>query len=136
MEYYSVPLPNDKLAHHGIKGMKWGVRRYRNTDGSLTPAGRKRYKSGSKAENTERAKKIAKTVAGVAAGVSVSYVGAKFAASPAARSAVGKVMDKVSSLKAKDVTKTMDSLTDIYSKTLGRNFTVAEAIAAGMSDYI
>ena len=30
------------LAHHGIKGQKWGVRRFRNTDGSLTPAGRKR----------------------------------------------------------------------------------------------
>lgn len=31
------------LQHHGIKGQKWGVRRYRNRDGSLTPAGRKRY---------------------------------------------------------------------------------------------
>ena len=31
------------LAHHGIKGQKWGVRRYRNTDGTLTPEGRKRY---------------------------------------------------------------------------------------------
>lgn len=31
------------LAHHGIKGMKWGVRRYRNYDGTLTDAGRKRY---------------------------------------------------------------------------------------------
>ena len=34
---------NEKLYHHGIKGQKWGVRRYQNEDGSLTAAGRKRY---------------------------------------------------------------------------------------------
>ena len=33
------------LIHHGILGMKWGVRRYQNYDGTLTPAGRKHYYS-------------------------------------------------------------------------------------------
>ena len=31
------------IQHHGIKGMKWGVRRYQNRDGSLTAEGKKRY---------------------------------------------------------------------------------------------
>lgn len=35
----------NELYHHGIKGMKWGVRRYQNADGSLTPAGKKRANS-------------------------------------------------------------------------------------------
>lgn len=34
---------NNELCHWGIKGMKWGVRRYQNEDGTLTTAGKKRY---------------------------------------------------------------------------------------------
>lgn len=36
-------ISEEELQHWGIKGMKWGVRRYQNKDGSLTPAGKKRY---------------------------------------------------------------------------------------------
>ena len=36
-------MGNYMLVHYGVKGMRWGVRRYRNKDGTLTPAGKKRY---------------------------------------------------------------------------------------------
>lgn len=34
---------SEYLAHHGVKGQKWGVRRYQNPDGSLTTAGKAKY---------------------------------------------------------------------------------------------
>lgn len=55
-----------ELYHHGVKGMKWGVRRYQNKDGSLTPAGKKRYNSEPTSDTDtveDRKRKIAKRVA-------------------------------------------------------------------------
>lgn len=46
-----------ELIHYGIKGMKWGIRRYQNTDGSLTSVGKKRiskeYKKTARKVNKE-----------------------------------------------------------------------------------
>ena len=35
-------MENNNLSHHGIRGMRWGVRRFQNKDGSLTKSGKKR----------------------------------------------------------------------------------------------
>lgn len=45
----------EELYHHGIKGQKWGVRRYQYSDGSLTPAGKKRYNV---VQNTSGVKRV------------------------------------------------------------------------------
>ena len=89
MSRYFNYTGEDYVAHFGIKGMKWGVRRYQNNNGSLTSAGKTRYlnkpshqskleakyqkKGKSKAEEEAAAKKrikITKTIA-IGAGIAV-----------------------------------------------------------------
>ena len=51
-------MDNNELLHWGVKGMRWGVRRYQNKDGTLTLAGRRREKKLAKqrAENLKKAR--------------------------------------------------------------------------------
>ena len=47
---------NNQIWHWGVKGMKWGVRRYQNADGSLTEAGKRRYAADKVANNKKKEK--------------------------------------------------------------------------------
>lgn len=72
-DYYAIQL-DDHFEHHGIKGQKWGVRRYQNSDGSLTAAGKKRYdkdsarasKMGTDVDTYRRIRRSASTGAAIA----------------------------------------------------------------------
>ena len=66
-------VSNDVLIHHGIKGQRWGVRRFQNRDGSLTSKGRARYDTDPRDRQThqERSRKTRITKKRVAIGAAV-----------------------------------------------------------------
>lgn len=75
MAYYigSVSYGDRYLTHHGIKGMKWGVRRFENADGTLTAEGRRRYGDGEGGGRGSRLKRFAKVAGTTAAAVGGAY---------------------------------------------------------------
>lgn len=93
-------MNNELMYHHGIKGMKWGVRRYQNKDGSLTAAGKKRKETDqSSADNSERNKKIARV------GIATATVAAAAIYVHKNPEAVGKVISKFRGVKMSDISQ-------------------------------
>lgn len=78
---FNQTVSSNELYHYGIPGMKWGIRRYENSDGSLTSAGKQRYSKG-KRKLTDKQKKTIRNVAigvGAAAGVAgLGYLGYRY----------------------------------------------------------
>ena len=98
-------LPADsELYHHGIKGQKWGVRRYQNYDRTLTSSGKARYSKNSRVSSgggkginiSPRTKQILKYSLGAVAGLTLlaatAYLGYKYG---------GPLAKKLPSLKRK-----------------------------------
>ena len=89
MENVIVYRNDDTLQHHGIKGQKWGVRRYQNPDGTLTAEGRAHYgrlkndyeKGITTLEGNERVAKTMAKVAAPAVGAAYGVAGASIASS-------------------------------------------------------
>lgn len=126
--YYAYASPYDSfLCHHGIKGQKWGIRRFQNEDRTLTPAGKERYgrnktESAESKSDSDTAKKIAKTALAVAGTAAVAYggyklansdLGKEFAASMRMRAALAKDASFLSlrKMKVEDLDKKIGRLT-------------------------
>lgn len=56
-----------ELTHHGIKGQKWGIRRFQNESGTLKAAGKRRYKNDSDAQNAGKSTPMRKAIEAVRA---------------------------------------------------------------------
>jgi hypothetical protein len=96
------------LAHHGIKGQRWGIRRYQNEDGTLTAEGKARQKNGESrlldsSGNADKIKKVAKYAAIGAGAVALTAATVYVAKNSDVKRKFDAIVDSVKSAKVKEL---------------------------------
>lgn len=140
---------NEELYHHGVKGMKWGVRRYQNADGSYTNAGKKRYvttrqanKNAKAAANQARKDSIAADKAKGGVRFYKANRNAKMAAAKARKESFAKDKQYNKDLRAEKVNNAKNNAKDLANRVKNRNITdqdkrkaivVGGSVAAGVA---
>lgn len=146
MEFIVVRDSESELQHHGTKGMKWGVRRFQNKDGSLTPLGEKRRSLGQTIHDykvkRKRAKSLEKARATKEANKNAAEEEAKKAAERAKKLEAGKIPVKkmtdaelADALKRKENEKKYQDA--VLATSTGKRFVSKmwnDAIVPGMVD--
>lgn len=151
--YQYMPEAEDSLQHHGVKGQKWGFRRYQNEDGSLTAEGRARY--GGKThvseltdreladleyeQERENKKKLA-----IGIGVTVTATAAILGAAYLAKKHQDMANAKVSDVKTADASKSIGfdgskakAVSDFVKSESVANTSIADLkIAAGKKSFV
>lgn len=124
MDSNYILTSDGQLFHWGIKGMKWGVRRYQNADGSLTTAGRKKYAAESKKlkereetiKNREKVKARQDKLAAKKADLDAREKALKDAKKSDRSAKIDAIKNKLSKKNVSEVKK--KSLTDISDEEL------------------
>lgn len=92
--YYAID-DTEELEHHGIKGQKWGVRRFQNVDGTRTALGKRREQrdsDGDKKVSIDK-KTVAKVALGVGAAVAIAHPATRAVLTKYGKTAISKLSD-------------------------------------------